>query len=59
MTTDQAQTPCAEKLRLSDAVAKAGEAVYTAKTANQEIIARAAQRAAVAALDAHRKQHRC
>jgi hypothetical protein len=65
---------CEERIRLSDAVAKAVQAVYTAKAnqdrANREkkdvapftellAQARSAEAAAVRALDEHRKQHQC
>ena len=53
------ETPCAEKLRLSEAVVKAVSAVYTAKSAKDKDAARTAEREAVKALENHRKMHGC
>jgi hypothetical protein len=65
---------CQERIRLSDVVAKAVQTLHTAKAAHDlaakekrdtELYgvlladARAAERAAVSALDQHRKEHDC
>jgi predicted hydrolase (HD superfamily) len=53
------ETPCAERLRLSEAVVKAVNVVYVAKSVKDKAFARAAEREAVKALEEHRKQHNC
>lgn len=50
---------CPEKLKLSAAVVKAVDAVYNAKSSVEKTKARIAEREAVKALDAHRKEHGC
>jgi predicted hydrolase (HD superfamily) len=46
-------------LRLSEAVVKAVNVVYVAKSVKDKAFARAAEREAVKALEEHRKQHNC
>jgi hypothetical protein len=53
------ETPCAEELRLSEAVVKAVTALYAAKTAEDKATARAVERQSVKALESHRKKHSC
>ena len=53
------QAACNDKLKLSQAVVRAVEAIYNAETPQAKIVARAAERAAIGALDAHRKEHGC
>jgi hypothetical protein len=53
------ETACAEKLRLSEAIAKAIKAIYTANSPEEKIAALAAERDAVRALNAHQEQHGC
>jgi tRNA G37 N-methylase Trm5 len=52
------ESPCDERLRLSRAVVDAGNIVYMA-TMPDKLTARAAERIAIKALDAHRETHGC
>jgi hypothetical protein len=53
------KTLCPEKQKLSEAIVKAVNAVYTAKNPKDKTTAQAAELNAIAALDTHRKKHKC